>query len=305
MRTGLRIAGMSAVAVGIWLGIWQLLADRQDRQAVWQGIVLPTAILLLLVVVAVRHELCWTRPIRHLQEVLDSVRAGEAPIEELSSVGGGVSRLVPALQSLLHELRQQRQENLFLIEEMRQRIAGRTDALERRLGSLKEQATRDALTGLRNRRALDEEYPRVFEACKAAGTDLCVVLMDVDHFKPLNDTLGHAKGDELLRSIGQLIRSTIREGDLAYRYGGDEFVLVLPGESTSAGASLAGRLESLVDGLVKPLRLPLSPRLCYGVASALETKWPAAGDLLEASDKKLYDRKLLRKQGMQRCPTAA
>lgn len=289
---------MLALATGIWLGIWHVLADRQDRQAVWQGIVLPTAILLLLVLVAVRHEWYWTRPMRQLRKTLEAVRSGELAIDALSSVGGGASRLVPDLQSLLRELRQQRQQNRLLEEEMRQRIAGRTDALERRLGSLKEQATRDALTGLRNRRALEEEYPRVFEGCKAAGTDLCVVMIDVDHFKLLNDTLGHARGDELLRSIGQLIRSTIRDGDLAYRYGGDEFVVVLPGGSRSAGESLSTRLESLVDGLVKPLRLPLPPRLCCGISTARDSVASTAQELLDASDKQLYERKTIRKNGL-------
>lgn len=305
LRTALRFAGVLIFAVITWLGIWRLLADRVDRQVVWQGIVLPTAILLLLVIVAARHELFWTKSMQQLRELLNEVREGRAAIEELSGVGGGAARLVPDFQALLHELRQQRRENRQLVEEMRQRVAGRTDALERRLGSLREQASRDALTGLRNRRALEDEYPRLFESCRANGTDLCVAMIDLDHFKALNDTLGHARGDELLRAVGQLIRSTIRDGDLAYRYGGDEFVLVLPGGSVSAGESLCRRLESLVDGLVRPLRLTHPPRLCAGVSSMFENAAADARGLLDASDKKLYDLKSIRKNNLRMSNPAA
>lgn len=305
LRLPARVIGVVVVSVLIWLAIWHLLADRSDRQAIWQGIIVPTATLLLLVMVAVRHERYWTKPMRQLRDVLREVREGRAAIESLAEISGGAARLVPELRALLHDLRQQRQENRQLVEEMRHRVAGRTDALERRLGSLREQATRDALTGLRNRRALEEEYPRLFESCKAGGTDLCVAMIDLDHFKALNDTLGHARGDELLRSVGQLIRSTIRDGDLAYRYGGDEFVLVLPGGSVSAGESLCRRLESLLDGLVKPLRLPLPPRLCAGVSSMLEAGSADPQGLLDASDKKLYDLKFMRKNSLRSNTSAA
>ena len=113
--------------------------------------------------------------------------------------------------------------------EVRQRIANKTEALERKIGSLHNQATRDVLTGLLNRRALDEHLAKAMERCAAKGLAVSVLMIDVDNFKPLNDTLGHAAGDELLRSIGQLLRSTLRDGDTPFRCGGDEFVIVLEG----------------------------------------------------------------------------
>src|SRR5688572_28675145 len=128
---------------------------------------------------------------------------------------------------------------------MRQKVASRTDALERTIGSLRQQATRDVLTGLFNRRFLDQYITQSVTRHVKENRDLCLLMMDIDHFKMLNDTLGHAAGDDLLRAIGQLIRSAIRGEDVGFRMGGDEFVVLLPGSGTDAGQSLATRLMSL------------------------------------------------------------
>ena len=97
------------------------------------------------------------------------------------------------------------------------------------------QATRDALTGLLNRRSLDIEIDRAVEQFQSVGTDACLLMIDIDHFKGLNDTLGHAAGDELLKSIAQIMRSAIRNSDQAFRCGGDEFVILLGGCGIRAG----------------------------------------------------------------------
>src|SRR5204863_5812817 len=96
----------------------------------------------------------WSRPRARLQELLPLVRSGVMPIEELSDVGGGMGPLVPMIQELMRDLRQQRGELARLNDEIRQRVAHRTDALERMVGSLRQQATKDPLTGLYNRRIL-------------------------------------------------------------------------------------------------------------------------------------------------------
>jgi diguanylate cyclase (GGDEF)-like protein len=291
-----RVAAMLVGGLVVWVGIYHLLAGNPDRTAVWQSIVLPTAILTLVLLVAIRHEVVWARPTRRMLELIRAVRAGEAPIDELTDVKGGPVELVQLVQGLLRELRQQRQDYLVLEAEMKTRVERRTDALERKLGSLREQASRDALTGLRNRRSLEDLLEPVYDDCVQRGIDLALLMIDVDYFKQLNDTLGHAKGDELLRTIGQLIRSTVREGDYAFRYGGDEFIVLMPGTGPVAGESLAKRLESLVDGLVKPMRLPKPPHLSIGVSCRLAEPTSCGGDLMTRADMVLYQRKSHRKR---------
>ncbi|CAK0746091.1 NitT/TauT family transport system substrate-binding protein [Gammaproteobacteria bacterium] len=93
---------------------------------------------------------------------------------------------------------------------------------------LQEQAIRDPLTGLYNRRYLDETLDRELARAKRDGYPVSVCMIDLDHFKLVNDTYGHKAGDEVLKSLGALLRSDAREGDIPCRYGGEEFVLVSP-----------------------------------------------------------------------------
>jgi diguanylate cyclase (GGDEF)-like protein len=161
---------------------------------------------------------------------------------------------------------------------------------------MKEQASRDPLTGLYNRRALDEHLTRIIDRRTAEGGTLSLLMIDVDYFKLLNDTLGHAAGDQLLRSIGQIIRSGIRESDLAFRCGGDEFVVVLDPCEPRDACRLVDRLVSLVDALAKPLRVSRPPRLSIGLSHLGDFGQPSAKALLEAADRALYNVKGDRKR---------
>jgi diguanylate cyclase (GGDEF)-like protein len=232
---------------------------------------------------------------RRLRDLARAAQEGDVAIEELSEVRGGVGPLVPVVQSLLRELRQQQVVIAELNFEMQQKVASRTDALERVIGSLRHQATRDALTGLFNRRFLDQFLPQAVARARSLRTDLSVLMIDVDNFKVLNDTLGHAAGDDLLRAIGQLIRSTVRGEDVAFRCGGDEFVILLPGYDHKAGRGLADRLTSLVDALAKTIKVPAAPRLSIGVATLGDLGDGGSPELLlEAADRSLYDVKHVR-----------
>jgi diguanylate cyclase (GGDEF)-like protein len=215
-------------------------------------------------------------------------------MEDLTGVTG---RLAPIALQFLEVYRELRASKSEMDSEIRQRIANKTEALERKIGSLKHQATRDVLTGLLNRRALNEHLAQAIERCDKANRPISVLMIDVDNFKPLNDTLGHAAGDELLRSLGQLLRSTLRENDVAFRVGGDEFIIVLEGSDTASAAALAGRLTTLVDGLVKTLKVAAPPRLSIGSASLNEVPERTADALLEEADKRLYAIKGERKRG--------
>ena len=94
---------------------------------------------------------------------------------------------------------------------------------------LQEQAIRDGLTGLYNRRYLDETLPRELARVRRDSKPLAIIMADLDFFKRVNDTHGHDAGDEVLRQFAALLRQSAREGDIACRYGGEEFILVMPG----------------------------------------------------------------------------
>jgi diguanylate cyclase (GGDEF)-like protein len=254
------------------------------------ALLLTAAIIALFTLGAVARELIyWRRSLRLLARLVNELRAGEAPIADLEQVHGGGRALVEPLRAILLDLREQKRTNVALQEEMRRRILSRTDALERQLSALKALASRDGLTGLNNRRAFDTMVPQIFKACKESCEDLCVLMIDVDNFKPLNDTLGHAAGDDMLKAIAEIIHSSIREHDSAYRLGGDEFVIVMPRSSRAMGEKLGERLASLVDHLVRPQRLAKPPALSIGVSALSDGSMADVKHLLELADRRLYE----------------
>jgi diguanylate cyclase (GGDEF)-like protein len=236
----------------------------------------------------------WMTPARELQLLLPRVHRGEAPIEQLNEIEGGPRILVPAIQELLRELSSQRAVIAELEIEMRRRAANHTTAIERTIGSLRHQATRDPLTGLFNRRFLDQYLTQSVQRHCKEQKDLCLLMIDVDHFKAVNDTLGHAAGDHLLRSIGGLIRATIRGEDVGFRYGGDEFVVLMPGGTVEAGEALAGRLISQVDNLCQTMKVDKHPRLSIGSSTLTKCPGGTPEGLLEEADRALYDVKKAR-----------
>jgi diguanylate cyclase (GGDEF)-like protein len=274
------------------------LASRDLERAAWLGqLLLSLGAALAAVGFAARRKRRLYGPLTRIETLIPEIRAGRAAIEELSSIEGRLAPLAAQIQELLHELRSQKAANAGTDLELRQRIANRTEALERKIGSLRQQATRDVLTGLFNRRMLDEQLAQAIERCQATSALLTVLMIDVDNFKLLNDTLGHAAGDDLLRSIGQIIRSTVRESDAAFRVGGDEFVILLEGAEDHAAQALADRLTSLVDALAKTLHVDKPARLSIGVAHLSDLKIPSPEALLQNADEALYRIKANRKRG--------
>jgi diguanylate cyclase (GGDEF)-like protein len=238
----------------------------------------------------------WKRQVVRLRGTLEEVLEGNVLIEELNGPFGGLSPLCPVLHELLRERRQQRSEIARLKAEIDQRVAKRTDVLERLIGKLRAQATRDVLTGLYNRRMLDECLDELVLRCRQDRTPLCLMMIDVDDFKLLNDTLGHAAGDTLLRCIGQLIRSSVRQQDLAFRCGGDEFVIVLPQCPKPQGEAMGRRLGDLVDALAKTLAVKRRPRLSVGIGMLSDIPAIAGGaELMKHADGCLYAAKTARK----------
>ena len=287
-RIVLSVLTILAEAVG-FIGLTSLLLSGKLAQAMeLLQLMLAAALPLVLIYAAARRRKRYNEPLARLIELLPKCRSGEEPIEALRSVGGAMAPVALLCQDLLRDRRHEELRVRQLEVETRQRVASRTEALERTIGSLRNQASRDGLTGLMNRRALDSYLPDAIDRCRRANLGLCVLMMDIDHFKPLNDTLGHAAGDEMLRSLAQIIRSTIPDTDGAFRCGGDEFVVVLEDHTPAAGAAVAERIGSLVDALGKTFRVANAPRLSIGISSIEQIADKTAGGLLAAADEQLY-----------------
>lgn len=129
-------------------------------------------------------------------------------------------------------------------------------------------ASTDALTGLANKRALEEALLRDLSRAERDQTWLTIVISDIDFFKKVNDTYGHLTGDEVLRQVGRLFGSKLRGGDLAARYGGEEFLLILPGSNLVGGKIAAERLRKGIEELViAGPNGPFNVTSSFGVAS--------------------------------------
>lgn len=119
--------------------------------------------------------------------------------------------------------------------------------LERVLGRL-QAADRDALTGLLTRAYLEEQLPAQMQRCQESGHPFSVIFADVDRFKSINDTFGHAVGDEVLQAIAKVIMLGVRDSDHAVRYGGEEVLVFLPGSSEQGGHEVAERIRRSING---------------------------------------------------------
>jgi diguanylate cyclase (GGDEF)-like protein len=131
-------------------------------------------------------------------------------------------------------------------------LAEREAELARLNAQLVEDSRRDPLTGMRNRRALSDDLLELQARRHEPGRNFAVALCDVDHFKAYNDRLGHLAGDHALRTISAIIRATLRAGDLAYRFGGEELLLVLRGAHGDEAVAVAERVRAAVEAAAVP-----------------------------------------------------
>lgn len=157
--------------------------------------------------------------------------------------------------------------------------------------TLREQSTHDALTGLYNRRYLEESLERELILAKRIGGPVSVVMGDLDHFKVVNDEFGHLAGDEVLRVFGDLMKRSSRGSDIYCRYGGEEFLLVLPGMTVAGAVDRAEQLRiAFAAKTVSFGELQISVTASFGVAH-----FPLDGDsgdeLIAAADRALYSAK--------------
>jgi diguanylate cyclase (GGDEF)-like protein len=151
------------------------------------------------------------------------------------------------------------------------------------------QARRDMLTGLDNRRVFEERIGSMLETARRHGRPITVASMDLDHFKQINDTLGHAAGDNALQMVAKTLTGMVRNSDLLVRMGGDEFVLVLPDTALEPARHLAERLCGAVDGL--ELNAADGSRLGVSIGLVQWSPEMSKDEWLQRADEVLYQAK--------------
>lgn len=153
----------------------------------------------------------------------------------------------------------------------------------------------DRLTGLNNRgyweECLQQEYRRNKRASEAAKVEASLIMFDIDHFKPINDTHGHLAGDEVIKAVAQCLKDTARDTDFAGRYGGEEFVLLLPDTGIEGAFEVAERLRKAIQGmLVSYEDLKLNVTVSMGVCD-FTPDLDSFNLWLERADQALYNSK--------------
>jgi diguanylate cyclase (GGDEF)-like protein len=169
------------------------------------------------------------------------------------------------------------------------RIVELQEQLLRTREALREQATRDYLTGMWNRSAILDRLGDEMSRSLRDGTPFGVVLADIDHFKSINDTWGHAAGDLALNEVSRRIRESMRSYDSVGRYGGEEFLMIMPGACLDETARLADRIRDEIRSTPLMWHQAEVPLSCsFGCTSAFANSVLSAADLIRVADEALY-----------------
>lgn len=201
---------------------------------------------------------------------------------------------VPAMLYIFRDVTQER--NAFKsLAERELALLQSNDQLEAQLREisilrdrLREQAIRDSLTGLHNRRYFDEVLPRELEQARRDGGRVSLVMMDLDHFKSINDTYGHAAGDRVIVALSRVLEADVRGGDLLCRYGGEEFIVALRGATPDEAVTRVEQWRRMFEAQTIDLgSVSLQVTLSAGVAT-FPTTAVDAESLVANADHALY-----------------
>lgn len=187
------------------------------------------------------HTLPETSTMGEVMRIMNERRIRRVPITDDKDTLSGIVNLMD-LQSAMNLALERRGRDLEVA------VMERTAELQKANAKLEELSIRDGLTGLLNRRALNQQLAHRHDLTLRYGNAYSVILLDIDHFKDYNDTLGHVQGDEALRTIASLLQSSVRTADSVYRYGGEEFLVEMPETGDDGVESVAERIRASIEG---------------------------------------------------------
>jgi diguanylate cyclase (GGDEF)-like protein len=230
-----------------------------------------------------------------IETLLETIRIGAA--DYLLKTSEVFATIPISVEKNLTLARMQRENERLrdALAESIDEITHKNDELQQLVQRLEEAATTDPLTALANRRRLSDRLEQMHAEAARYGTDLACILFDLDGFKSINDTLGHQAGDELLANVGAIIREQVRSSDLAARFGGDEFVILMPHTTCDTAVNLADRIMRQFASVcpIDPSsdHAPTACGMSVGVAS-YRTSHPQSGEeLIHHADTAMYTAK--------------
>jgi diguanylate cyclase (GGDEF)-like protein len=232
--------------------------------------------------------------LRELEAAFWSAMADEAiPLDEDREFTQSTTAGARELRARLSRLTIAGQPHGLLLIDDNERVKRTERALSAALGEAQDQAVRDPLTGLFNRRHVEWVLPAEIKRAERYGTPLSLLVLDLDHFKAVNDQYGHPMGDRVLVELARLLNRILRVGDTSARMGGEEFCIVLPHSDTVAAQRAAERLQRVIRALRFQEEPALRVRASLGIATVRPSgpRTDFAGEatrLLAAADKALY-----------------
>jgi diguanylate cyclase (GGDEF)-like protein len=236
--------------------------------------------------------------VQGIREVLDAIKElaeGSAPKPLAAGRRGEIGYLSVAFNDMACRLLSSRKALLDANHSLEQRVEERTSELRQAAAKLDKMASTDALTGLFNRRYFTEQSQMLFSESIRRDSDLVCIMIDLDNFKSVNDTLGHKKGDELLCIAAEVMRSACRADDVVARLGGDEFIILMPMSDPAAMRHVAERLQeqfiTRAAELLAGMKLPKAPSMSIGISSRKLSKAEAFEAIVTTGDAALYEAK--------------
>jgi len=196
------------------------------------------------------------------------------------------------LSNMMVETNKMMAENQ-LLEDKLEKSSAKMQSLKNEMQEVREEAYRDSLTGLANRKKLDLEIVRVVAEARANQTPLSLVFFDIDHFKSFNDTYGHQIGDQVLKLVAKCMNESLKGRDIACRYGGEEFVIILPNTDLEGAEIIANQLRKAIYS--KEIRNRQTgetmTRVTLSAGIALLTDKDDPDSFIERADQALYQAK--------------
>jgi len=274
------------------LGVSLASAERRLSQVVRNVLGLALGVALLMVPVGYEIVRYLVGPINRLTEAAKAFAAGKLDARVETKRRDEIGDLTRSFNTMADELARSHNQLVKLNAELEDRVLQRTNELEKANRQLSEMAARDSLTGLYNRRHFNNLLTQVFAEATRYETDLTCMMLDLDNLKRVNDSLGHQTGDRLLQLVAEVIQQTAREADVAVRYGGDEFAVILPQTSLQDARSFAERLlVKFRAELMSTLPEAIIASLSIGLASREEHRPASAMELVRFADESLYQAK--------------